>query len=129
MVEALAVNRLNVLLVRFDCGFLDLVFAFEPAIDEAGEGVEEAEAVEGTVFHGFLEAFGSEVDDGLADLGDGDFRCGLVAGEAFGAAGEVECEFVSEFAFFEALLVFEPVAVAAEFFPCGDVVGSEGGQK
>lgn len=79
--------------------------------------------------HGFFEAFGAEIDDGLADLGDGDFGRGLVAGKAFGAAGEVECEFVAEFAFLNALLVFEPVAVAAVFFPGGDVVGSEGKEK
>jgi len=49
----------------------------------------------------------------------------LVAGKAFGAAGEVEGEFVSDFAFVKALLVSEPVAVAAEFFPGGDVLGGE----
>jgi hypothetical protein len=61
-------------------------------------------------------------------LGDGDFWRGLVAGEAFGAAGEVEGEFVAEFALVNALLVAYPVAVAAEFFPGGDVVRSEGEQ-
>jgi hypothetical protein len=33
---------------------------------------------------------------------------------------------VAEFAFFDALLVSEPVAVAAEFFPGGEVVGRQG---
>ena len=109
----------------FGGGFLDLLFAFEAAVDEAGQRVEEAEAVEGAGFHGVFEAIGAEVDDGLADLGNGDFGRGLVAGQTFGAAGEVECEFVSDFAFFDALLIAEPVAVAAEFFPVGDVAGSE----
>ena len=100
---------------------MDLLFAFEAAVDEAGEGVKEAEAVHRAGLHGVFEAFGTEVDDGLADLSDGNLGRGLVAGNAFGAAGEFESEFVAEFAFFDALLVSEPVAVAAEFFPVGDV--------
>ena len=108
---------------------MDLGFAFEATVDETGEGIQEAEAVERAGLHRFLEACGPEVDDGLAHLGDGDFGGGLVAGKAFGIAGEVECEFVPEFALVKALLVAEPVAVAAEFFPGGDVVGGEGGEE
>lgn len=118
-----AIDGLTFFVVGFDCVFLDLVFAFEAAIDEARKGVEEAEAVERAVFHGVFEAAGTEVDDGLADLGDSDFGGGLVAGQAFGATGEIDGEFVAEFAFFDALAVFEPVAVAAVLFPGGDVVG------
>jgi hypothetical protein len=121
------VNRLRILPVRYGgCRLVDLGFAFEATVDEAGEGIKEAEAVEGTVLHGFFEAFGTEIDDGLADLGDSDFGGSLVAGKAFGAAGEVECEFVAKFAFLKALLVSKPVAIAAKFFPSGDMLGSEG---
>ena len=102
----------------------DDLFAFEAAVDEASERVKEAKAVERAVFHRVFDALGAEVNDSLADLGDSNFGRGLVAGQAFGAAGEVEGEFVADFAFFDALLVFEPVAVAAEFFPGGEVVGA-----
>jgi hypothetical protein len=103
--------------------FDDVVFAFEAAIDEAGQGVEEAEAVEGAGLHGVFEAVRAEVDDGLADLGYSDLWRGLVAGKAFGAAGEVECEFVADFAFFDALPVSKPIAVTAVLFPSGNVMG------
>ena len=125
MMESLPGKPLEFLFIGFDGGFLDLVFAFETAVDEASKSVKETEAVERAALDGFFEAFGSEVDDGLADLGDGDFRSGLVAGKAFGAAREFECEFVAEFAFFDALLVAEPIAVAAVSFPGGEVLGSE----
>jgi hypothetical protein len=108
------------------CVFDDVVFAFEAAVDEPCQGIEKAEWVQRAGLHGVFEAFGAEIDDGLADLGDGDFGRGLVAGEAFGAAGEVECEFVAEFAIGDALLVSEPVAVAAEFFPGGNMMRGEG---
>jgi hypothetical protein len=50
----------------------DVVFAFESAVNETGQGVEEAEAVEGAGLHGFFKAFRPEIDNGLAHLGDGD---------------------------------------------------------
>ena len=80
-----AVHGVAFLFAGCDGGFLDLLFAFEAAVDEAGQGVEEAEAVEGAALQGFFEAVGTEVDDGLADLGDGDFGGSLVAGKSFGA--------------------------------------------
>ena len=109
--------------------FEEVMFAFEAAVDETGQSIEEAEAVERAGLYGFFEALRTEVDDGLADFGDGDFGGGLVAGKAFGATGEVECEFVAEFAFLNALLVFEPVAVAAEFFPSGDMMSGQGREE
>ena len=107
----------------------DDLFAFEAAVDEASERVEEAKAVERAVFHRVFDALGAEVNDSLADLGDSNFGRGLVAGKAFGAAGEVESEFVADFAFFDALLVSEPVAIAAMSLPGGEVLGSEGGEE
>jgi len=127
--QASAIDGLALAIFNCGGGFLDVGFAFKAAVDEASQGVKEAEAVERAVFHGFLEALGAEVDDSLADLGDSDFWSGLVTGNALGAAGEVECEFVAEFAFFDALLVSEPVAIAAMSLPSGEVLGSEGGEK
>ena len=125
--EAGAVHGVAPLFVGRDGGFLDVLFAFEAAVDEAGQGVKEAEAVKRTGLHGVFEAVGAEVDDGLADLGDGNFGRGLIAGKAFGTAGEVECEFVADFAFFDALPVSKPIVVTTVLFPGGDVVGSERG--
>ena len=58
----------------------DVLFALDAAVDDAGEGIEEPDAVQGILGQSTTQGIRGEIDEGFGDDGCGETTMGLIGG-------------------------------------------------
>ena len=102
-------------------GFHSGALAVEAAAREFGEDVEEAGVVFGVGGEGVFERSRVEVAEDVKDLGDGDLEGGFVDFAELVQGDEVESKVLAGFHVKKAVLLLEPILVAAGF-PISDII-------